>query len=374
MGKLNFIDLFCGAGGFSKGFEIAGYNCLLGVDFDKDSIETFNRNHKSKVGICAAIQDITNKRLKEIIGKKKVDVVIGGPPCQGFSTVGKGQADDPRNTLFLEFLRVVKATNPKVVVMENVTGLLAKKNEKTFNSIVESFANLGYVVDARVLAAEEYGVPEVRRRTIIICSKVGVPTYPQITHGKRGIEKVSTLKDWIKNLKTSSGETFNHDPKMAQVKNDLDRARLKYIPEGRGIRYKKDEKELLPRKLWYDVVWEQLREGRFRQTKLQRLSFSKPSYTIMTSRTGYFHPKEDRYLTPREAAAIQTFPNDFVFCGSQTSQFRQIGNAVPVLLASRIGESVAQMIKSKSKSNNKAEIDFKNFKKRAFHYNQEVAA
>ena len=372
--KKTVIDLFCGAGGFSKGFEQAGFECLLGVDHNKDSVETFKLNHPSAVGLCLPIEKLTKKKLNEVLQKRAVDVIIGGPPCQGFSTVGKGCSEDPRNQLFLEFLRIVRTLKPKAVVMENVTGLLAKKNELTLKSIFKKFHQMGYLVDARVLCAEEYGVAETRRRTIIVCSKKVEPLFPQISHGERGKQKIATLKDCLKNLKAPDGKIYNHDVKTAELKNELDRKRLRYIPEGRGIRYQHDEKELLPKSLHYNVDWDKISEGRFRQAKLQRLSYQRPSFTIMTSRTNYIHPRENRYLTAREAAAIQSFPNDFVFCGSLTSQFRQIGNAVPVKLAQSIGESILKMISSRKKSTSKnKELDL-NFKKRAFHYNSKVAA
>jgi DNA (cytosine-5)-methyltransferase 1 len=155
---------------------------------------------------------------------------------------------------------------------------------------------------------------------------------------------------------------------LAQVKNSDDRERLKFIPAGAGIRYEQDEKNYLPKKLWYGVDWKKLRENRFRQTRLQRLPLDGPSPTILTARTSYYHPLEARYLTPREAAACQSFPNDFVFHGSQTAVFRQIGNAVPPLLAKALGESIKhiQFSKAMSKKKDVASVLTKN----AFHYNE----
>ena len=166
--KLNFLDLFCGAGGFSNGLESAGLNCLLGVDFLEPAIQTFERNHPNSIGICGDIQKIDTSDIRKKIKNKKVHLICGGPPCQGFSTIGKGDADDSRNHLFLDFVRFVKDFNPNYILIENVTGLLATKNRNTLQSIFNEFNKLGYHLDLKVLSSNHFGVPEVRRRVIII--------------------------------------------------------------------------------------------------------------------------------------------------------------------------------------------------------------
>jgi len=135
----NFIDLFSGCGGFSHGLEMAGHKCLLGVDIDKDAIESFKVNHKDAEGRVMDVHKLTKPVLEKILNGKTVDMVVGGPPCQGFSTVGRGDAQDTRNSLFKQFIRVVKITQPKVVLFENVTGILAKKNEETLKAIFKAF-------------------------------------------------------------------------------------------------------------------------------------------------------------------------------------------------------------------------------------------
>lgn len=363
-----FIDLFSGCGGLSFGLEKAGMKCLLGVDNNKDAIESFKLNHPNSNTFCGDISELDHKKLRSLINNKKVDFVVGGPPCQGFSTVGKGISDDPRNFLFLEFVRIVRELNPKGILIENVTGLLAKKNKETLKNIFVIFNDLGYELDARVMSAEEYGVPEKRRRTIIVGTKKGyLFAFPKPTHGPRGGEPIVTVGDAFNNI--SKNASFN-DISMAQIKNEIDKKRLNLIPEGKGIRYKKDEDEYLPPRLKYNIVWEELSESRFRQTKLQRLDRGLPSFTILTSRTMYYHPTESRYLTPREAAAIQSFPSSFEFCGSVTSVWKQIGNAVPVGLAEKLGYSIIDCIIKKTKKLEKLD----DFKKYAFHYNREISA
>jgi DNA (cytosine-5)-methyltransferase 1 len=340
---MTFIDLFCGCGGLSYGLEMAGHECLLGVDMEPAAIKSFQRNHPRAQAWNGDIKKLDTRTLKKLIGTDRVDMVVGGPPCQGFSTVGKGDADDTRNQLFREFVRVVKVTQPKIVLFENVTGMVAKKNAHVMKQVFAQFERLGYTMEARVLSAEEYGVPEMRRRTIIMGVLNGECRYPKPTHGKRGTQKLVTVAQALRNLKAMDGKIHNHNPAMAQIKNPEDRERLKFIPAGAGIRYQEDEKAYLPKKLWYDVDWNELREGRFRQTRLQRLPLDRPSPTILTARTSYYHPKEPRYLTPREAAACQSFPNDFIFEGSQTAQFRQIGNAVPPLLGKVLGDELKKI-------------------------------
>lgn len=363
--KVTFIDLFSGAGGFSCGLEMAGFECKLGVDFNKDAIATFELNHPLSKSYCGDIKKLTNKKIDEYLSGKSVDLIVGGPPCQGFSTVGTGNPDDQRNSLFKEFLRIVKHLSPNYVVMENVTGLVAKKNEQSLIGIFKLFKKMGYKMDVKILSADDYGVPEVRRRTIFIASKINSDIiFPKKTHGMTTKVPKTTVRDAIKNLKAISGETHNHDLKSCEVKDKLDFKRLKRIPEGQGIRYKRDEEKFLTKSLRYDVNWEKLPERRFRQTKLYRLNSKQPSPTIMTHRHSYYHPTENRLISAREAAAIQSFPNEFKFQGSVTSQWRQIGNAVPPRLAFNIAGAIKKMIKLSEKSQ-KTE--------RTFYTNKEIA-
>ncbi len=355
-GGMTFIDLFSGCGGLSYGLEMAGHHCLLGVDMDAHAIKSFKRNHPDAAAWNGDIKKLDARTLKKLIGTNKVDMVVGGPPCQGFSTVGKGEVEDDRNQLFRQFVRVVKETKPRVVLFENVTGLVAKKNAPILKKIFKMFEDLGYSMEARVLSAEEYGVPEVRRRTIIMGVKGGECRFPRPSHGSRGNGKVVTVREAWKSFKARDGKVYNHDTELAQVTKKEDRARLKFIPAGKGIRYREDEKAFLPKKLWFDVDWDQLREGRFRQTRLQRLAWNRPAPTILTARTSYYHPAEPRFLTPREAAACQGFPNDFVFEGPQTAQFRQIGNAVPPLLGRALGAEVRKLTFTARKSKAPAKL------------------
>jgi len=352
--SLNFIDLFSGAGGLSCGMEMAGHRCVLGVDHNEYAIKTFDRNHKHAKSFCGDIKKLSTEKIRTLIKKTKIDAIVGGPPCQGFSTVGTGNPNDKRNVLFLEFVRIVKELSPTFVVIENVTGLVAKKNEKTLKAIFELFQKMGYQLAVQVLSAENYGVPERRRRTIIIGTKLKlIPQFPIQTHNytnKSGkLIPPALVKDVLNSLKTKKGLIYNHDIEKAQLKNEVDAKRLRHIPEGKSIRYEEDEQKYLPPSLHFGVNWKELPEERFRQAKFLRLDGNRPSPTIMTHRQSYFHPTEHRYLTQREGAKLQSFPNDFEFIGPLSEQWRQIGNAVPPLLGRAIGLALTSMVENRKK-------------------------
>lgn len=379
--QLNFVDIFSGAGGLSCGMEMAGWRCLLGVDFDKWAMQSFAANHAHAYPYCGDVSHLTEAMIKGIVGNKKIHAVVGGPPCQGFSTVGPGNPKDQRNRLFEHFARIVKILNPNFVVMENVTGLLAKKNEKTLEAIFLYFQKMGYHMDVRILSAEQYGVPERRRRTIIIGTKSNIAIEFPIPIATAPI----TVKQALKDLETPKKKFSNHDLESAAIKSKVDLMRLKHIPPGKGIRYEKDERAYLPKKLRLDVDWEKLPENRFRQTKYQRLDPNLPSPTIMTHRHSYFHPTQNRYLTVREGARLQSFPDNFVFLGNVSAQWRQVGNAVPPLLGKAIAGALNKMYqksllrsakklpkRSPAKDSLQVRNQISDVRSKAFHYRKEV--
>ncbi|HOW29890.1 MAG TPA: DNA cytosine methyltransferase [archaeon] len=364
-----FIDLFCGAGGLSKGLEMAGLSCVLGVDNDKSAINTFKKNHPKSSVFAEDISKLTSEKLEQIIGDKEIKLVCGGPPCQGMSTVGKGNPDDPRNFLFKEFVRIVSKINPEYILLENVTGMVSKKNQNISDGIISEFEKLGYHIEPRVLTASHYGVPERRRRTIFLGNRLGYEIKWPIQIFDYNDKPAKTVGEAFANFNNCS-KINNHDLKSAEITKDIDLKRIKYIPEGCGIRYQKDELSYLPKELRLDVDWEKIDEGRFRQTKYQRLNRSEPSPTIMTGRYSYYHPIENRFITAREAAAIQSFPNDFIFEGTVSQQWRQIGNAVPPLLAKALGKSILETDKLKEKVKEPA-TKIMHVRKHAFNYKKQ---
>jgi DNA (cytosine-5)-methyltransferase 1 len=372
-----FIDLFSGAGGMSCGLEMVGFKGLLGADYDAIALETFQLNHPNARTIVSNLREISVETIQKAVGYQKIDLICGGPPCQGFSTIGQNNHQDQRNFLFWEFLRIIEGLSPDYVIMENVTGLLSRRNEATLKVILDSFVKIGYRVDIKVLSAHHYGVPEKRRRTILLANRFQVKNlYPDIlfTDPEEEEENVSLPRTvgWaFHHLKTDDDQIFNHDLEKAQIANPLEKKRLSYIPEGGSIRYEKDQKTYLPPELWFDVDWDKLLERRFREAKLRRLDRAACAGTINTSRTTFYHPTEDRYLTAREAAAIQSFPANYVFCGTVTQQWRQIGNAVPPLMAKAIGQAILKLDREKE-SMEKA-VDFPEIdaaRSRAFTYRQ----
>ena len=368
--KLNFVDLFAGAGGMSNGLEQAGLNCVLGVDFERAAMETFKANHHNAEVFVGDVKDLTKIELLNLTRSQTIDLVCGGPPCQGLSTVGKGIPDDPRNYLFKHFVRVVKILEPKFVILENVTGLLGAKNENILQGILDEFRKLGYDLTPKVLPAHHFGVAQRRRRTIFIGNNQGllnVHPDPVYEFGHSHLLAPKTVGEVFKRLADKAGVVHNHDVQFAAIKNELDRQRIALVPEGKSIRYQEDEESYLPKKLRLGVDWSTIAEHRLRQEKYKRLDRKLPSQTIMTDSHTYFHPVQDRYLTVREAAAIQSFPNDFVFYGPLTQQWRQVGNAVPPLLAKAVGEAILAMV-AHSKPAGRQLLSISQIRKFAFDY------
>ena len=369
--KPYFVDLFSGAGGLSCGLEMSGFKCAFAVDMNSAAIDTFSENHKNVSTYVDDVSKLKDSVLKKMLDGKKISLVCGGPPCQGMSTVGEGIPDDPRNFLFLQFVRIVKTIKPEFVLMENVTGLLGKKNEKILKGVLKEFRKIGYVMHVRVMSAENYGVPQKRRRTIFIGNRIGYATeFPIPTHGKsEKLKPLVTIGYAIGNMKIKNGEILNHDVEAAKISKELIRNRVEKVPEGKGIRYKEDERAYLPKKLWLGVDWDTIGEGRLREEQYHRLGRDEVAPTIMTSRHTYFHPTETRYLTCREAAAIQSFPNNYKFVGSIAQQWRQIGNAVPPLLGKAIGKAILKSLKTKKKATT---LESQVIRQNAFSYEKDL--
>lgn len=177
---MNVIDLFSGAGGLSHGFERAGYNVLLGIDNDAKALETFELNHKGSKSICGDITQISYEQdIKPLIGDKKIDVIIGGPPCQGMSLSGPRRFDDPRNKLYLSYIRLVEEIQPRAFVIENVPGLVGLFGGQIKDSIIEKFTSMGYTITYKILCAADYGVPQNRKRVVFVGMRDKLFEYPK---------------------------------------------------------------------------------------------------------------------------------------------------------------------------------------------------
>jgi len=336
-----FIDLFAGAGGLSIGLEQAGFKLVAATDWDHWSCETLRANHKDIFVHEGDISKINLDDFTKQIGTDTIDLIAGGPPCQGFSQLGKRMKDDPRNQLWREYMRFVAFYKPKVFLMENVPQLLTSEE---FISIKRIAKSLGYEVKESVLHAVNYGVPQKRKRAIIIGSRIGTPKHPDPTHVaphqynlfNTDLNPWKTVKDAIGDLPLKPNGINLHvgrNPTPTSLK------RYKTIPPG-GNRFNLP-KELTPE------CWKRKLTGS--TDVFGRLEWDKPSLTI---RTEFFKPEKGRSLHPvahrpitiREAARLQTFPDEYIFIGSNVQVAKQIGNAVPCRLGFAIGKELLQLL------------------------------
>ena len=333
----NFIDLFSGAGGLLRGFIDAGFIPEFSVEMWKPAIETHKHNYPTVPIIEDDIRIIPNKKIEKY--REKVDVIVGGPPCQGFSTIGKRLVKDPRNELVFEFIRFVEIIKPKVFLMENVKGLLSSDGGKTKEAIINEFKAIGYNVISKVLCAADYGVPQLRNRVFFLGVRVDLailPSFPEKTRDKTDYETVGKA---IMDLVGKENTVPNHVP---MKHNAIVEERIKYIKEGEGI-----PSEGLPSGVAFGS------RSDFKNNSIKnfshvykRLHRAKPSTTMVPGHNAFpLHPTENRSLTVREAARLQTFPDDVVFYGTRQEQCIQVGNAVPVVLSKRLAEHIKSILK-----------------------------
>lgn len=367
--KLNVIDLFSGVGGLSVGFKKMGFSIVSANEYKTDIANTYMKNHPNTRMIVDDIAKIKSKSL--VPNGEEIDVIVGGPPCQGFSMAGRrirndgAFLNDPRNELFKEFLRIVKDIKPKVFVIENVAAILNMHGGAVKDEIIKLFKNIGYDTKVKVLLAADYGVPQLRRRAVFIGNRLGVDPelfFPKKTNGPEtkipyitvadaifdlpqinagaGMFEIeyadnTNLTEYQKNRKSGSKKVYNHqatshDPRIVEL--------LKKIKPGQG-------RINLPKALQTKSI----HSGAF-----GRLEKDKPAYTITTrfdtpSVGRVTHPISHRALTPREAARIQSFDDNFIFYGSKGSVGVQIGNAVPPLLAKAIASSIRVILEKYDK-------------------------
>ena len=344
---MNVLDLFCGCGGLSYGFEKAGYNILLGIDNDLKALETFELNHKGSKSICGDITSITyEKDIKPIIGSQKIDVIIGGPPCQGMSLSGPRKLDDPRNSLYLSYIRLVDEIKPKAFVIENVPGLVGLFNGQIKDSIIEKFTEMGYNIKYQILCASDFGVPQNRRRVVFVGLKNGEFVYPEPLDGVVTCEMALSDLPSLQNdtgteqaqymtapqnkyqelMRCNSNTVRNH---IAANHSEKVQKIISLVPDGGNY---KDLPEEYINSRNFHVAW-------------TRFASQKPAPTIDTGHRHHFHYKYNRVPTVRECARLQSFPDDFIFLGNKTQQFRQVGNAVPPLMAQVIAEQLSKFLR-----------------------------
>lgn len=314
--KMTFVDLFCGCGGLSKGLEMAGLKGICGLDFFKEACMTYEKNfdHPFINGDITLQEnkDAFYKTVKKQLKGKKLNVVAGGFPCQGFSMAGNRIVDDPRNSLYREMLEIVKKLQPDFVICENVKGLRSMLNGAVEKKIIEDYAAIGYEMNVTTLCAANYYTPQKRERVIFIGNRKGLKNYhpqPILTPD----EYVTTGQAIADLMEHPEDPAFNHVP----TKHRADMAkRMMELKEGESL-YK-----------GYSDAW-------------KKCPWDEASCTIKENHGGVnVHPKLPRVLTAREMARLQSFPDDFIFMGNKNKQLVQIGNAVPPLLGKAIGLAV----------------------------------
>lgn len=343
---MNVIDLFCGCGGLSYGFEKAGYNILLGIDNDKMALKTFEYNHHNSKSICGDITQIGYKEIKKVIGNKKIDVIIGGPPCQGMSLSGPRQFDDPRNKLYLSYIRLVNEIRPKAFVIENVPGLISLFGGQIKENIITKFSQMGYDIKYKIVCSADYGVPQMRKRVVFVGVK-GKNDFVYPKENKNYVTCEMALSD-LPSLVDTIGE--EHMDYVKQPQNNYQKLmRFNSFEVLNHIAANHSEKvkhiiSLVPDGGNYKNLPEEYRLSRNFHVAWTRFNSQKPAPTIDTGHRHHFHYKYNRVPTVRECARLQSFPDDFVFWGNKTQQFRQVGNAVPPLMAQAIAEQLKLVI------------------------------
>jgi len=344
--KYNAIDIFSGAGGLSYGFEQAGFNILLGIDNDEDALNTFKINHKDSKTLCADIAEVSfAEHIKPLIGKNQIDVIVGGPPCQGMSLSGPRKFDDPRNSLYLSYIRLVEEIRPKAFVIENVPGLVGLFKGEIKDSIIEKFSNMGYKVTYKILLASDFGVPQNRKRVFFIGLEnfefdFEFPKFETVTTEMA----ISDLPPLTENLGQEVAE-YTVLPKNAYQKIMRKDAKklLNHVAANHSQRIK-DIISLVPAGGNYKTLPEEYRTTRNFNVAWTRFPKDAPAPTIDTGHRHHFHYEYNRVPTVRESARLQSFPDDFKFTGSKTKQFRQVGNAVPPLMAKVIAEKLIEYL------------------------------
>lgn len=342
----NVLDLFCGCGGLSCGFERAGYNIVLGIDNDRQALNTFELNHKGAKSICGDITAIHRDDIDRVTGNKKIDVIIGGPPCQGMSLSGPRKFDDPRNKLYLSYIRLVEEIKPEAFVIENVPGLVSLFGGQIKDSILRRLTALGYNVTYQILSADDYGVPQSRKRVVFVGLRDNVFEYPNKFSYKVSCEMaLSDLPPLIDELGTDKQSYISEPQNDYQI---IMRENSEFVRNHIAATHSEKVKTIIsmvPDGGNYKDLPEPYRSSRNFHVAWTRFNSQKPAPTIDTGHRHHFHYKYNRVPTVRECARLQSFPDDFIFYGNKTQQFRQVGNAVPPLMAQAIANQLKKFLK-----------------------------
>mgnify|MGYP003181904126 CR=1 FL=1 len=354
MSKFTCIDLFSGAGGLSRGFLDAGYDVLLGVDWDDSALKTFKENHGSAEAMKLDLFDHSNiQKVLDFVDEthKKVDVLVGGPPCQGFSIAGPRDMNDKRNSLYLAMVKLAEKLQPQAIVLENVPGMLQTNGGIGAKRIIEDFSKIGYTMTPKLLFAPDYGIPQIRKRVFFVGLKDGnkafefplpkvdkehyvtcedaigdLPALINIYGDEVQDYECEPLSQYQRQMRKNSKKIYNHIGTLHDAKTVK---MISLVPEGKNYKSLPDE---------YRGLYKY-------HEALTRYHSKKPSLTINTGHRSHFHYKYNRIPTVRESARLQSFPDDFIFYGNKSEQYKQVGNAVPPMLGLVVAEKLKEYLK-----------------------------
>ena len=359
MKKFTCVDLFSGAGGLSRGFYDAGYDVILGVDFDDAALKTFKNNH----GNAEAMKlDLFNHDNIDVIVNYltqrniNLDVLVGGPPCQGFSIAGPRDMNDKRNSLYLAMVKLAAKLKPKAVVLENVPGMLQTNDGIGAKRIIDDFSEIGYKMVPKLLYAPDYGIPQIRKRVFFVglldnadefifpepivdkeqyvtCEEAicDLPTLQtedgNIIYGDEIQDYLcAPLNPYQKKMRMNSERVYNH---IGSVPIEKTKHMISMVPEGKNYKALPEE---------YSKLYKY-------HEALTRYHSKKPSLTINTGHRSHFHYKFNRIPTVRESARLQSFPDDFIFFGNKSEQYKQVGNAVPPMLGFVVADALKKHLR-----------------------------
>jgi DNA (cytosine-5)-methyltransferase 1 len=393
--QYSVLDTFAGAGGFSLGFELAGFRVVGAIEMDSWACETFQHNHPNATVMQGDITAMTDEQIIHSFGKFNVDVILGGPPCQGFSICNKNNGDstDPRNSLFEEFIRIGRLLQPKVMIMENVPNLIkarTKSKELVVDIIVSELQSIGYHVEYRIVEATDYGVPQIRKRLVVVASKIKLEnSFPEKTHStvsnhdlfESGLKNCPTLWDAISDMpdieaRQGAEEMDYALPPQNEYQSVL-REGAKKLFNHKAMNHSKRIVERFESMSCGDSISDvpdHLRplkrnsnefSGKVYDQNNRRMYPDRQCHTVPASfYANFVHPYKDRNFTAREGARIQSFPDWYVFKGKPTvvsqkllqregrleekhlGQYNQIGNAVPPLMAKAIAENILKQLRN----------------------------
>lgn len=353
--KLKVVDLFSGCGGFSFGFQQAGFEIVLGIDNDELALKTFKLNHANSevMNIDLSVKNNIKKIVNSLGKQNKIDVLIAGPPCQGFSLTGPRNEHDERNRLFYSVFELAQSLEPKplCIIIENVPGLAKLYGGKAKKEVVENFFKNGYTVNFKEIFAPDYGVPQIRKRLFFVglLNKYGQYEFPQpVLEQNEYITTEQAIGD-LPSLQYEFGEEVSQyimDPKSEFQKKMRNGAKQLFNHVGtRHTEYVKSVISQVPEGGNYINLPPGVGESRKFNEAWTRYHSQKPSKTIDTGHRNHFHYRWNRVPTVRENARLQTFPDKFRFLGSKTQQYRQVGNAVPPLLGYHIANKLINLLR-----------------------------